>query len=94
MGDGLKVVDNYHGVPMVEKLIKRKQGKCQKKDSKPTVPFGGVGMDIGYNDGFVIDGYKYILILVNSCTTNYFLPNMHSCSGAAFCEALCTKNTH
>ena len=45
-------------------------------------------MDIGYGKGVVVGGYKYILILVDQCTTNSFVYSMHGCSGDDVCKAL------
>jgi len=88
LGDGLNVVDNDHDVPTVGELVNRKRGKRRQKGSKATVPLEVVGMDIGYGDGVAVGGYKYVLILVDQCTTNSFLYGMHGCSGGDMCEAL------
>ena len=45
-------------------------------------------MDIGYGDGVAIGGSKYVLVLVDQCTTNSFIYGMHGTSGADVCEAL------
>ena len=88
LGEGLTVVDNDHDVPTVGELVNRKRGKRRKKGSKATVPLEVVGMDIGYGEGVSVGGYKYVLILVDQCTTNSFLYGMHGCSDADVCEAL------
>ena len=47
-----------------------------------------VGCDIGYGDGISVGGSKYVLVLVNQCSTNSFVYGMHGLSGADVCEAL------
>ena len=47
-----------------------------------------VGCDIGYGDGISVGGAKYVLVLVDQCTTNSFVYGMHGSSGADVCEAL------
>ena len=45
-------------------------------------------MDIGYGDGVSYSRNKYILVLVDQCTTNSFVYGMQGSSGADVCEAL------
>ena len=45
-------------------------------------------MDIAYGDGVVVGGSKYVLLLVDQCTTHSFLYGMNGCSGSDVCEAL------
>ena len=47
-----------------------------------------VGCDIGYGDGISVGGSKYVLVLVNQCSTNSFVYGMHGLSGADVCETL------
>ena len=47
-----------------------------------------MGIDIGYDNRVVVGGYKYVLVLVDQCTTNSFLYGMHGCSGGDVYEAL------
>ena len=69
-------------------MVNRKRGKQQRKGSKATVPLEVVGMDIGYGDGASYGGSKYVLVLVDQCTTNSFVYGMQGSSGADACEAL------
>ena len=39
-------------------------------------------MDVGYGDGPAIGGHKYVLILVDQCTTETFIYRMSGSSGA------------
>ena len=47
-----------------------------------------VGCDIGYGDGVSVGSSKYVLVLVDQCTTNSIVYGMHGSSGADVCEAL------
>ena len=89
LGTGLSVVDNDQDIPTVGELVNRKRGKRRRKGSKATVPLEVVGMDIGYGDGVAVGGSKYVLVLVDQCTTNSFLYRMQGSSGADVCKALC-----
>ena len=63
-------------------MVNRKRGKQRRKGSKATVPLEVVGMDIGYGDGTSYGGSKYVLVLVDQCTTNSFVYGMQGSSGA------------
>ena len=39
-------------------------------------------MDIRYSDCVAVDGSKYVLVLVDQCTTKSFIYGMHGVSGA------------
>ena len=45
-------------------------------------------MDIGYSDGTSYSESKYVLVLVEQCTTNSFVYGMQGSSGVDVCEAL------
>ena len=45
-------------------------------------------MDIGYGEGTSYGGSKYILVLVDQCTSNSFTYGIQGASGADVCEAL------
>ena len=45
-------------------------------------------MDIGYGEGTSYGGSKYVLVLVDQCTSNSFTYGMQSDSAANVCEAL------
>ena len=45
-------------------------------------------MDIGYGDGASYGGRKYVLVLVDQCTTKFFLYGMQGSSGVDVCDAL------
>ena len=45
-------------------------------------------MDIGYGDGASYGGNKYVLVLVDQCTTKSFVCGMQESLGADVCEAL------
>ena len=72
----------------VGELVNRKRGKRRRKGSKATVPLEVVGMDIGYGEGTAYGGSKYVLVLVDQCTSNSFIYGMQGSSGADVCEAL------
>ena len=88
LGEGLSVVDNDDEIPTIGELVNRKRGKRRQKGHRATVPLEVVGMDIGYGDGPAIGGHKYVLILVDQCTTETFIYGMSGSSGADICEAL------
>ena len=88
LGTGLSVIDNDQDLTTIGELVNRKRGKRRRKGSKATVPLEVVGMDIGYGDGTSVGGHKYVLVLVDQCTSTSFLYGMHGSSGADVCEAL------
>ena len=88
LGKGLAVIDNDQDIPSIGKLVNRKRGKRRRKGSKATVPLEVGGMDIGYGDGASVGGCKYVLVLVDQCTTNSFVYGMYGSSSADVCEAL------
>ena len=45
-------------------------------------------MDIGYREETAYGGSKYVLVLVDQCTSNSFVYGMQGSSGADVCEAL------
>ena len=45
-------------------------------------------MDIGYGEGMSCGGSKYVLVLVDQCTSNSFTYGMHGASEADVCETL------
>ena len=45
-------------------------------------------MDIAYGDGIAVGGSKYVLPLVDFCTSQSFVYGMKGCSGSDVCEAL------
>ena len=45
-------------------------------------------MDIAYGDGVAVGGSKYVLLLVDQCTSKSFVYGMQGCSGGDVCEAL------
>ena len=88
LGTGVFVIDSDQDIPTIGELVNRKRGKRRRKGSKATVPLEVVGCDIGYGDGVSVGGSKYVLVLVDQCTTNSFVYGMHGSSGADVCEAL------
>ena len=76
LGTGLSVADNDQDIPTVGEMVNRKRGKRRRKGSKATVPLEVVGMDIRYGDGTSYGGSKYVLVLVDQCTTNSFVYGM------------------
>ena len=81
-------MDNDQDIPTVGELVICKRGKRRQKGSKATVPLEVVGMDIGYGDGASYGGSKYILVLVDQCTTNSFVYGMQGSLYVDICEAL------
>ena len=69
----MKVVNNDDKIPTIGELVNHKRGKRRRKGHPATVPLEVVGMDIGYGDGAAIGGHKYVLILVDQCTTETFI---------------------
>ena len=45
-------------------------------------------MDIGYGEETAYGGSKYVLVLVDQCTSNSFVCRIQGSSGADVCEAL------
>ena len=45
-------------------------------------------MDIGYGESNSPGGHKYVLVLIDKCTSNTFVYGMHGTSGADCVEAL------
>ena len=95
LGDGLIVIKGDYDIPTIGELVNRKTGKRRqrqqrrrRKDSKATVPLEVVGMDIGYGEGKSYGGSKYVLVLVDQCTSNSFTYGMQGASRADVCEAL------
>ena len=87
LGTGLTVVDDHQDIPTIGELVNRKRGKRWWKGGKATVPLEVVGMDIGYGEGTAYGGSKYVLVLVDQCTSNSFVYGMQDSSGADVCEA-------
>ena len=77
LGEGLSVVHNDDEIPTIGELVNHKQGKRHRKGHCATVPLEVVGMDIGYGYGSAIGGHKYVLTLVNRCTTETFIYKMN-----------------
>ena len=71
LGTGITVVDDDHDIPTIGELVNRKRGKRRRKGSKATVPLEVVGMDIGYGERTAYSGSKYVLLLVDQCTSNF-----------------------
>ena len=69
-------MDNDQNIPTVGELVNHKRGKQPRKDSKVTVPLEVFGMDIGYSDGASYGGSKYVLVLVDQCTSDSFTYSM------------------
>ena len=88
LGTGVFVIDSDQDIPTIGELVNRKRGKRQRKGSKATVPLEVVSCDIGYGDGVSVGGSKYVIVLVDQCTTNSFVYDIHGSSGADVCEAL------
>ena len=88
LGTGISVIDNENDIPTVGELVNRKRGRRKRKGQRATSPLEVVGMDIGYGEGTSIGGYKYVLILVDQCTTESFVYGMHGASGSDVCKAL------
>ena len=45
-------------------------------------------MDLGYSDSTAVGGSKYVLVLVDQCTTHSFIYGMQDLSGTNVCEVL------
>ena len=88
LGEGLSVVDNDDEILTIGELVNCKRGKRCQKGHRATVPLDVDGIDIGYGDGPAIGSHKYVLILVDQCTTETFIYRMSGSSGADVCEAL------
>ena len=76
LGTGILVVDDDQDIPTIGELVNQKRGKRQQKDNKETVPLEVIGMDIGYGDGTSYGESKYVLVLIDQCTTNSFIYKM------------------
>ena len=88
LGEGLSVVNNDDEIPTIGELVNRKQEKRRQKGHRATVPLEVVGMDIIYGDGPAIGSHKYVLFLVDQCTTETFIYKMSGSSGSDVCEGL------
>jgi len=88
LGTGISVINNINDVPTIGELVNRKRGQRKRKGKRAASPLEVVGMDIGYGKGTLLGGYKYVLLLVDQCTTESFVYGMHGSSGADVCEAL------
>ena len=88
LGKGLTVINGDHDIPTIRELVNRKRGKRRHRSSKATIPLEVVGMDIGYGEGTSYGGSKYVLVLVDQCTSNSFTYGMKGASSADVCEAL------
>ena len=82
------MINSDHDIPTIRELVNRKRGKRRRKGSKPTIPLEVIGMDIGYREGTSYGGSKYVLVLVDQCTSNSFTYGIQGASGADVCEAL------
>ena len=89
LGTGISIINNVNEIPTVGELVNRKRGKRRRKGTRATAPLEVVGMDIGYGDGVSVGGSKYVLVLVDQCTTETFVYGMQGSSGGDVCEALC-----
>ena len=85
---GLLVIDNKNEIPTVGSLVNHRRGKRKQKGTPATSPLEVVGMDIGYGESNSLGGHKYVLVLVDKCTSNTFVYVMHGTSGADVVEAL------
>ena len=81
-------MDSDQDISTIGELLNRKRGKHCRKGNKATVPLKVVGYDIGYGDGISVSGAKYVLGVVDQCTTNLSVYGMHGSSKADICEAL------
>ena len=88
LGTGISIINNVNEIPTVGELVNRKRGKRRRKGTRATAPLEVVGMDIGYGDGVSVGGSKYVLVLVDQCTTGTFVYGMQGSSGGDVCEAL------
>jgi len=89
LGDGIKLCNNNTEVLTIGRLVNIKRGRRRKKaGSKVTSPLQVVGMDIGYGVPGGPGGHKYVLVLVDKCTTHTWTYGMHGTSGADIQEAL------
>eukprot|EP00531_Pseudo-nitzschia_arenysensis_P008906 CAMPEP_0116127296 /NCGR_PEP_ID=MMETSP0329-20121206/6769_1 /TAXON_ID=697910 /ORGANISM="Pseudo-nitzschia arenysensis, Strain B593" /LENGTH=2217 /DNA_ID=CAMNT_0003621395 /DNA_START=65 /DNA_END=6718 /DNA_ORIENTATION=- len=88
LGTGIRVTDNDNEVPSVGRLVNRRRGRRQKESETPTYPKSLVGMDIGYGPSTSPGGYKYVLVLVDKCTSHTWIYGMGGTSGADIQEAL------
>ena len=88
LGTGISVIEEGTDILTVGELVNRKRGRRKRKGSRAAVPLEVVGCDIGFGDGVAVGGAKYVLLLVDQCTTQSFVYGMHGCAGSDICEAL------
>ena len=94
LGTGMSMIDNKNEIPTVGSFVNHKRGKHKRKDTPVTLPLEVVGMDIGYCKPNSPGCHKYVLILVlvlvlvDKCTFNMFVYEMHGISGVDVGEAL------
>ena len=88
LGTGIFVFAPSNDIPTVGELVNRQRGKRKQNGQRASVPLEVVDMDIGYGDDTSIGGNKYVLVLVDQCTSNSFIYGMKGSSGSDVCEAL------
>lgn len=81
-GTGLSVIENKNEIFTIGSLVILKRGKRKGKGTPAISQLVVVGMDIVYSEANSPGGHKYVLVLIDKCTTNSFLYGMHCTSGA------------
>ena len=76
LGKSLSVVDGDQEITIIGEFFNWKSGKRQQNECKATVPLEVVGIDIWYREGTSYIGSKYILVLIDQCTSNSFTYGM------------------
>ena len=83
-----KMTNNSKDLLTIGRLVNIKWGRSKKKAGQVDTPLGVVGMDIEYGVPGGPGGHKYVLVLVDKCTTHMWTYGMHTTSGADNQEAL------
>lgn len=77
LGLGISIINEGSDLLTVGEMVNHKRGKQKHRGQRATVPLEVVGMDIGYGDGVVVGGAKYVLLLVDQCMSHSFLYGMN-----------------
>ena len=88
LGDGIKMNNTSKELLTIGRLVNIKRGRSRNKAGSVDTPLGVVGMDIGYGVPGGPGGHKYVLVLVDKCTTHTWTYGMHGTSGTDIQEAL------
>ena len=89
LGTGIRINNTSDTMHSVGSLVNIHRGRRRKTTDRKTIaPLDLVGMDIGYGVPNGPGGHKYVLVLVDKCTSHNWVYGMNGTSGADIQEAL------